>query len=97
MINIIANDRTTIFAIAIATNNFIPHFMYVFSSTLAAPRPPITTPDVGVKRLINPQPAQKILIIIEALNPNVFAKPPITGIENPASPDVEGTKKLNTK
>lgn len=89
-------ERMTIFRIITTKNGFLTHFRYVEYSTFAAARPPITTPEVGVMKLISPQAAQNIIIMMLGLKPSVLAKGPITGIDSAASPDVDGTKKLNS-
>ena len=45
------------------------HFNQVLYSTLAIDRPPITTPEVGVNRLITPEAAEKIITITAGLKP----------------------------
>ena len=54
------------------------------------------TPLVGVTKLTSPLPAENIDIITSDENPKDTAKGPNIGIDNPARPDVDGTKNDNT-
>lgn len=77
--------------------NLPAHFNQVEYSTLAIFKPPITTPDVGVNRLIKPDAAEKIITITAGLWPNSAVRGPMIGIVTDAQPEVEGIKNDNPK
>ena len=73
------------------------HFNQVLYSTLAIDRPPITTPEVGVNRLITPEAAEKIITITAGLKPIWAVRGPMIPIEALAKPEVDGIKNDNNK
>ena len=82
--------------------NLPAHFNQVEYSTLAIFKPPITTPDVGVNRLIKPDAAEKIITITAGLWPNSAVRGPMIGIvtdeldkyKGPKDYDVRNSKKV---
>ena len=82
--------------INIITNNFNTHLIYVPNSTFAAANPPITTPEVGVIKLISPLAPENIIIITSGLNDNCLASGANIGIDTEANPEVDGIKNDNS-
>ena len=89
--------KTTAAKIPIAKMTFQAHFTQVAHGIRANAKPPMIAPQVGVKRLIKPFAATKIIIEVstDQFIPATIGE--TIGEDNPANPEEDGTKKDNPK
>ena len=83
--------KIIIFTRAMQTITLVTHLNQVVYCTFAKASPPIIAPHVGVNRLTSPLAATIPIIVASTEYPTYFAKGPIIGVDNVASPLDDGT------